>query len=573
MVLARVYRPKTFAQLIGQDLLVKTLQSAIAANNLPHAFLFHGIRGTGKTTIARILARCLNCENDHKPFPAMTPCLKCQSCINIDLDRHMDVVEIDAASNTSVDNVRELIESARYKPVQGRYKVFIIDEVHMLSKSAFNALLKTLEEPPGHVKFILATTELRKIPETVLSRCMRFDLKRIEPPQLMQHLKKILEQEGIESEDDALALIIRASEGSVRDALSLLDQGISLSRSFEGSIDLCSDSNACTIHLKVDIINSMLGSTSREFIFDLLQMILKSDYEGIWQLTKSLYGKGANPVFILKDLLDVIYWCTALKKMPKITDDVLWSKGDRERGWTIVQPLSLSILLRLWQILLKSYEEISRSPNPSQALDMTFLRLCFAKELPPIEEVLKAFSNPSQNSSSQEPQETSGIKHHNQLNFIKNDLLTNKTIESNLHRPETFEDFLKLLESERELLLIDCLKRHVYIDEYKLCSLKLTILDGAPALLKNKLKEISAKLEKITGLKWSVVVSFSEKDSEFAQKTQATERTEKDETRKTFFENQEEQDNIQKNDISSFSLIQRIQEEFKNIKIDFMKNP
>lgn len=277
-VLARRYRPTRLDDLVGQELLQKTLTEAINQNHLPHAILLHGIRGVGKTTTARIIARALNCVGaDGNGSITPNPCGVCASCKDIQDDRHLDVIEMDAASRTGVDDIREVIESARYKAVKGRFKIFIIDEVHMLSKSAFNALLKTLEEPPAHVKFIFATTEIRKIPDTILSRCMRFDLKRIEPAVILAHLAALCAQEGITASNEALGLIARAGDGSMRDALSLLDQAIALSLSNNGD------------GITEERVREMLGATARDHIFSLLMALFKGDAATLLTLSESLF--------------------------------------------------------------------------------------------------------------------------------------------------------------------------------------------------------------------------------------------------------------------------------------------
>lgn len=374
-MLARRYRPKDLSQMIGQDLLIQTLTRALSENRLPNAFIFHGIRGTGKTTVARILARSLNCAKE--ATPTISPCGSCISCKNLDQDAHLDVMEMDAASHTSVDHIRELIESSRYRPVHGRYKVFIIDEVHMLSKSAFNALLKTLEEPPAHVKFLFATTEIRKIPDTILSRCMRFDLKPIDPKILINHLNFILTQEKRTADIRALGMIVRSSGGSARDALSLLDQALTLS----------------TEDVTYEIVKSMLGLMDRAPLFELVQSLLDHNIENIFALTKQFGCEGIDPILLTESLLDLIYWLATLKVVPILMHDVTWPEEDRKTGKNLVENLQVTTLLRLWQALLKGYDDVLKSPEPFQALNMVLMRLCFVKELPPIEDVLKRLNH------------------------------------------------------------------------------------------------------------------------------------------------------------------------------------
>lgn len=372
-VLARKYRPQTLAELVGQDMLVKTLAHGLAANRLPHAFILHGIRGVGKTTTARILAKALNCVGpDGQGLPTANPCGVCASCIAITQDRHLDVVEMDAASRTGIDDIREVIEAARYKAVNGRYKIYIIDEVHMLSRSAFNALLKTLEEPPAHVKFIFATTELKKIPDTVLSRCMRFDLARITPQILFTHFQEIAAKEKISVEDEAMALIVRAADGSARDGLSLLDQAIALS-----------DGQVTAI-----IVRDMLGLVDRGRLFTLIDALFRGDVMAALTQTRDLFAKGSDPVVMLQDLLDLIYWVTCLKSSPKLQHDVTCPAADRQQGGELAAKLSMPVLMRAWQVLSAGYEEVNRSPLPLQAMEMVLIRLCYLSDLPSAEDIL-----------------------------------------------------------------------------------------------------------------------------------------------------------------------------------------
>jgi len=374
-VLARQYRPQKLSELVGQELLVKTLTLGIERNRLPHAFLLHGIRGVGKTTTARILAKALNCVGvDGQGGPTPDPCGVCESCTAIVEDRYLDVLEMDAASRTGVDDVREVIEASRYKAVKGRYKIYIIDEVHMLSKSAFNALLKTLEDPPPHVKFIFATTEIRKVPETVLSRCMRFDLNRIEPNVLFSHFQAIMAKEGVGFEEEALSLIVRAAGGSARDGLSLLDQAIALSGST----------------LTAETVRVMLGLTDRGRLFALLNGLLQGQIGEVLTQTREIYHHGGDTVILMEDLLDLVYWLTCLKTAPHLQHDITWPESDRRQGAELVKTLSLPALVRVWQVLHKGYEEVLRSPLPSQALEMVLVRIGYLSDLPHADELLAA---------------------------------------------------------------------------------------------------------------------------------------------------------------------------------------
>ena len=367
-VLARKYRPQSFDALIGQDAMVRTLSNAIAENRIAHAFILTGVRGVGKTTTARIIARALNCTGaDGNGGPTVTPCGVCDACVGIAESRHVDVLEMDAASRTGVDNMRELLDGVRYLPVSARYKVYIIDEVHMLSTAAFNALLKTLEEPPAHVKFIFATTEIRKVPVTVLSRCQRFDLRRIEPDALVAHFAHVLEQEGATADDEALRLIARAADGSARDGLSLLDQAIAHAG---GKVD-------------AGQVRDMLGLADRAQVFDLFDAVMAGDAARALTSLKAQYDLGADPAVVLQDMLELTHWLTRLKLTPDVGDDVTVSAQERARGGEMAGRLSMPVLARAWQMLLKGLGEVRVAPTPLAAAEMILVRLTYSADLPP----------------------------------------------------------------------------------------------------------------------------------------------------------------------------------------------
>ncbi|MCC5999786.1 MAG: DNA polymerase III subunit gamma/tau [Pararhodobacter sp.] len=373
-VLARKYRPETFADLIGQEAMVRTLKNAFAADRIHHAFILTGIRGTGKTTTARIIAKGLNCIGpDGQGGPTTEPCGQCEHCRAIAEGRHVDVQEMDAASRTGVGDIREIIDSVAYRAASARYKVYIIDEVHMLSTSAFNALLKTLEEPPPHVKFIFATTEIRKLPVTVLSRCQRFDLRRIEPEVMMAHLARIAGAEGAEVEERALALITRAAEGSVRDAMSLLDQAISHGAGATGA----------------DQVRAMLGLADRGRVLDLFEAILRGDAAGALAELAAQYADGADPVAVLRDLAEIAHWLSVTKVTPEAGDDPTIPPDERLRGQDLAGRVPMRVLARFWQMLLKSLEEVALSPNAMMAAEMAVIRLTHVSDLPAPEELLR----------------------------------------------------------------------------------------------------------------------------------------------------------------------------------------
>ena len=375
-VLARKYRPATFADLIGQDPMVRTLRNAFAADRIAQAFILTGIRGTGKTTTARIIAKGLNCVGpDGNGGPTTDPCGVCEPCRAIAEGRHVDVLEMDAASNTGVGDVREIIDSVQYRAASARYKIYIVDEVHMLSTSAFNALLKTLEEPPAHVKFIFATTEIRKVPVTVLSRCQRFDLRRIEPDVMIDHLRGIAGKEGAGIEDGALALIARAAEGSVRDAMSLLDQAIS-----HGA------GGAATT---AEQVRAMLGLADRGRMLDLFDLVMKGEAAAALEELGAQYSDGADPLAILRDLAEITHWVSVVQITPDAAEDPTIGLDERARGQAFAAGLPMRTLTRMWQMLLKALEEVSTAPNAMMAAEMAIIRLTHVADLPSPDELLR----------------------------------------------------------------------------------------------------------------------------------------------------------------------------------------
>jgi DNA polymerase III subunit gamma/tau len=373
-VLARKYRPSRFNELIGQEAMVRTLTNAFRQGRLAHAFILTGVRGVGKTTTARIIAKALNCVGtDGKGGPTIEPCGACGHCVAIAADRDVDVIEMDAASRTGVDDIRELIEGVRYRPIAARYKVYIIDEVHMLSKSAFNALLKTLEEPPEHVTFIFATTEIRKVPVTVLSRCQRFDLRRVDQAVLAHHLTTVAATEGAEVPAEAIQLIARAADGSVRDGLSLLDQAIA------------HGAGAPT----PEQVRDMLGLADRAQVLDLFDLLMRGEIKGALALVGELYKAGADPVVVLQDLLEVCHWLSRLK-IEERAEGPVSSDAERRRGRAMADQLAVAALARAWQMLLKGLAETQTAPAPLAAAEMALIRLAYAAELPSPADLVKA---------------------------------------------------------------------------------------------------------------------------------------------------------------------------------------
>ena len=372
-VLARKYRPQVFDDLIGQDALVRTITNAIKQNRLAQAYMLTGIRGVGKTTSARIIAKGLNCIGpDGKGEMTPNPCGKCKHCIDIANDAHIDVIEIDAASNTGVDNVREIIEGAKYNPVSARYKIYIIDEVHMLSKAAFNALLKTLEEPPERVKFIFATTEIRKVPLTILSRCQRFDLKRIDANVLADYLQTICQKEKIKFSREALYLIAKAGDGSVRDSLSLLDQAMT----------------QLPNNPSVEDVRQMLGVADKTALLDLYAAVLKGEMDTVFHLLDTQYQAGTDALTLVQDLLDLTYKLTTLKVIPKQSDLDGFTQTEQKSLKELAQTATMQTLTAYWQMLMKGVQEIRFADLPFQALQMLMIRLAYLSEIPGPEQLL-----------------------------------------------------------------------------------------------------------------------------------------------------------------------------------------
>ena len=388
-VLARKYRPTNFSDLIGQEALVRTVTNAIRTGRLAHAFLFTGVRGVGKTSTARILARALNCTGiEGNDGPTAEPCGVCKHCLAIAEDRHVDVIEMDAASRTGVDDIRELIDGVRYRPTSARYKVYIVDEVHMLSKQAFNALLKTLEEPPPHAKFIFATTEVRRLPVTVLSRCQRFDLRRVDAATLAAHFEAVAEKENADIAPGAIRLIARAADGSVRDGLSLLDQAIAHGAGAVGETE----------------VRDMLGLADRERVFELFAAVMKGEIASALDLLGEQYRVGADPIAVLEDMLELTHWLTRVKLVPAVADEPGIAEIERRQGQELTAELAMPELTRAWQMLLKGLSEARSAPHTLMAVEMALVRLAYAADLPSPADALRALDGaPSKSALPQPP--------------------------------------------------------------------------------------------------------------------------------------------------------------------------
>jgi len=498
-ILARKYRPETFKDLVGQEAMVKTLKNAFDANRIAQSFILTGIRGTGKTTTARIIAKGLNCIGiDQKGEATVEPCGKCSNCTAIIDGSHVDVIEMDAASRTGVDDIREIIESIYYKASTGRFKVYIIDEVHMLSNNAFNALLKTLEEPPEHVKFIFATTEIRKVPVTVLSRCQRFDLRRIEPEEMIKLLQKITTCEGVNVSEDAIRLITRAAEGSARDATSLLDQAIS-----HGG----GSSNA-------KHVRAMLGIADRGRVLDLFEIIMRGDTASALTELGSQYSDGADPIVILKDLAEITHWISVAKITPNINEDPTITPDERNRGTEFSQILSMRVLTRMWQMLIKSLDEISIAPSPIMAAEMIIIRLTHVADLPPTDDLIKKVEKTLQRSSSHKSVETQSKSMNKratseELSLSKQNGSSNLKIapspskEIEIDNYINFDDVLELIKQKRDVKLLIDIENGLRLVFYRPGHIEFTPTNFAPADLAQRL---SNRLKEWTGLRWAISV-------------------------------------------------------------------
>jgi DNA polymerase-3 subunit gamma/tau len=492
-VLARKYRPINFDELIGQEALVRTLTNSINSGRLAHAFILTGVRGVGKTTTARIIARALNCTgpgDDGGPTP--NPCGECENCRAIADDRHVDVLEMDAASRTGVDDVRELIDGVLYRPTSARYKVYIIDEVHMLSKNAFNALLKTLEEPPEHVKFIFATTEIRKVPVTVLSRCQRFDLRRVDADTLVAHFSRIAEQEQAEITPEALMLIARAADGSVRDGLSLLDQAIA--HSGDGGID-------------EDQLRAMLGLVDRVQIFDLFDVLMNGDIGAALDIADNMYDAGADPVVMLQDLLELSHWLTRLKIVPDSGDGAAVSDVERRRGRDMADRLAMPALTRAWQMLLKGLGEARVAPSAQQAAAMVLVRLAYAAELPAPAEMVKKLQSGESGAGGDQPSQSETVQTPpppvEQITAPSSEQSSDRLETPALSAPRSFEEAVQLCATHGEMLLYTHLMNDVTLVSFAPGKIELTAGPRAPD---NIAARLARHLGDWTGAPWRIEI-------------------------------------------------------------------
>ena len=492
-VLARKYRPLNFTKLVGQNNLIKTLSGSIERGRLAHAYILTGVRGVGKTSTARIIAKLFNCTNPEKSSEiAINPCGVCDSCLGIAEGKNIDVLEIDAASNTGVDNIRELIDGVGYKPLTSKFRVYIIDEVHMLSKGAFNALLKTLEEPPEHVKFIFATTEIRKVPITILSRCQRFDLQIVPSKILIDHLKWVCEEEKINFTLEALQIIVRVSGGSVRDALSLLDQSASISGD----------------DIKSETISFMLSLPSRVSSIEILENIFDSNIENALKIYDNVISHGTNGEILIGDMLDIIHLSTRLNIIgEKNLDTFMNSIPDGEKaGISKISKISLPGLTRAWQILLKGIEEIRAAPNPDEAGSMILIRLAYSCNLPdPASLVKKIQASLEENKTTFNDSLEEKDDGKKNTSEIINDLQEINSIDNKttLAEVSTFEDLVEIFKIKGELLLHAQLLSCVHLISFEKGKLEISISGNTN---NNIAKDISKFLKNWTGEDWAISI-------------------------------------------------------------------
>jgi DNA polymerase-3 subunit gamma/tau len=507
-VLARKYRPTNFDDLIGQDTLVRILRSAFAQNRIAHAFMLTGVRGVGKTTTARIVARALNCIGpDGTGGPTPDPCGVCDNCRGILADRHPDVVEMDAASRTGVDDVREIIEATRFRPMQARTKVFVIDEVHMLSRNAFNALLKTLEEPPPHVKFIFATTEIRKVPVTVLSRCQRFDLRRIPIALLASHFGKVATAEAVDVEPEGLAAIARAADGSVRDGLSLLDQAIAQS-----------DGKTVTAAAVAD----MLGVADRGTVFDLMEAAMEGRAADALAITDRAHAYGADLGALIGDLLELTHTLSRLKTVPDLRNSQELPEAERTRGAALADKLSVPTLGRAWQMLLKGAAEVEAASDRRACADMVLIRLCYVADLPPPGDLVRRLQASPQAALPQAapPQTNGGMRA-----VAGGAPLRMEAPAETAPRITSFRDVLTAVAAEREMLLHGHLLHSVHLVRFAPPVIELRPQPDAPRDLAPKL---AALLLRVTGTRWTIAFSAEAGAPTLAQQGNDADRARRD---------------------------------------------
>ena len=497
-VLARRYRPKNFDNLIGQTSTVRILSNAFKLNRIAHAFLFTGVRGVGKTTAARIVARGLNCLNTDNP--TIAPCGKCSSCIAAANDRHVDIIEIDAASHTGVDDMRELTEGVRYKPSVGRFRIYIIDEVHMLSNQAFNALLKTLEEPPEHAKFIFCTTEIRKIPITVLSRCQKFDLRRVSTSEIINHLKMICESENVLIDSESLNLLARSSEGSVRDSLSLLDQAISIGKN----------------DIKAEDVKVMLGLSDKSKVWDLFDSLMEGDPLKAIKNYEDLLNDGSDPFLLIEELMRICHNVTRAIAVPTLDMSQSMSEFEVVRAKNSAKNLNIPSVNKCWQILIKGQVEIQSTYSIKEATEMILLRIIYAAKIPNLTDLIEK--------SDLIKKKNDIVDHSINTKLSDNNISNDMSIINNIN---TFEDLLIFVKKNKDLSLYTTLIDQIRVIEYEPYSIKVNFVKENYQTFLDKMKK---SLQNLTNKNWRIEVI--DDDKEFTSVTEKNEIKKEDKKNK-----------------------------------------